>query len=361
MNKTLQRALALAFATVIGGQSSFLPAYASSTSIEFDEEITISEATPFEVETSESYFPDEVSPHVTPLTPPCLDSELPSPIRDEDDDFTEEDTEKSEEITTAPTVEPIPEPSQEPSETPTPGCEKGMPCDYSLFPETPIDKSPLREPQVVFPPVGTEIDGSKQPAYSEQPEPVYEGPVAPPLTRERSAVVDKPVKPAKPVTSQEKPPISSDEDVLALRGNEHDPWPDKKPIEVVTQLFARVQEISSQLFRPLGLEDESIAEPLPIRPESLESQEPIPAPVTWAAAPARASALLADQPAIFAEPEPATSVEVPIEDNVYPYRNTGESTTLSPTIAMAALGLVGLCLISGVVFTIVSSMTSRKN
>lgn len=262
MNKTLQRSLALAFATVIGGQLLFLPAYASSTSVELDEETTFSASSPFEVETSEPYFPDEVSPHVTPPTPPVLEGEVPPPIR-EDDDFTEEGPEKSEEITTEPTVEPIPEPSEEPAETPTPGCEKGMPCDYSRFPEEPIDEAPLREPQVVFLIVGTEIDGSKQPVYSEQPEPVYEGSVAPPLTRERSAVVDKPVKPAKPVTSQEKPSISSDddEDVLALRGNERDPWPNTNPMEVVAQLFTRAQEISSQLFRPMSLEDESIAQP----------------------------------------------------------------------------------------------------
>lgn len=150
--------------------------------------------------------------------------------------------------------------------------------------------------------------------------------------------------------------------MLALRGNERDPWPNTNPMEVVAQLFTRAQEISSQLFRPMSLEDESIAQPPPIRPENRESQEQIPAPVTWAAsAPIRVPALLAEQPAIAARPTPATTVEMPIKDNVCPYRNTGESTTPSPAIAMTTLSLIGLCLISGVVFTIGSSMTTRKN
>ncbi|WP_156193367.1 hypothetical protein [Corynebacterium kalinowskii] len=143
--------------------------------------------------------------------------------------------------------------------------------------------------------------------------------------------------------------------VLALRGNERDPWPDMSVLDLINGLATKVEEFSKEVFGSADLETQSVVTQSPVHVEQLETQEPAPLiPV-----------LVSDPAEVPVEKQLAqpvlTKVVSPSPALDHPYKNVSEPTAPTPQVAMATLVLIVLSLITGVIFTIGTSFTSRKN
>lgn len=186
-------------------------------------------------------------------------------------------------------------------------------------------------------------------------------------------MVTKPAKPMPTKPSKPKPePVTENSDasgedgsdegvelVLALRGNERDPFRGKSVLELVSELSIDVLDIGKEVVGSIDFEVESAAESAPVSVVPVEvKKSPLPVDILIEQS---VEAPIA-QPAgtQLAQPAP-TKADAPKQENLYPYKNVSEPTAPTPQAAMATLALIGLSLIAGVIFTIGTSFTGRKN